>query len=165
MHTDNEYSPGSDAEVSAAYQSIATESVSTRLDTEVLRLATKEASPVWSLRHLYSLRRPIAFAATLVLSLGIVLQFDGLMENTVPDASSSEDVDSQGRPNQPMPAAVGGSDAMGPATDRYCGARQIETASLWWACILELDNEGQYEAAATERRLLRNTYPDFLPTK
>lgn len=195
MHKDNEQLPESDAEVSAAYETLARESVPTGLDTKVLRQARKETRPVWSLQYLYSIRRPVAFAATLVLSLGIVLQFNDLLLNVTPDTNGiviepgekstgtsdisaaidgsgerlqeqrkqGENVMSQGLLNKPMPSKVGGADAMGPETDRFCEGSQVATADLWWACILELDSQGRYEAAATERELHGNTYPDFLP--
>ena len=197
MHKDNEQLPESDAEVSAAYEAVARESVPAGLDTRVLQQSKKEAPPVWSMQYLYSVRRPVAFAATLVLSLGIVLQFSDLLLNVTPDTNGiviepgekstgtsdiseaidgsgerlqeqrkqGENVMSQGLLNKPMPSAVGGSDAMSPETDRFCESSQVATADLWWACILELDSLGRYEEAATERELLENTYPDFLPAK
>ena len=197
MYKDNEHSPESDAEVSAAYAALARESVPVGLDSKVLRQAKLAVQPVWSLQYLYSVRRPVAFAATLVLSLGIVLQFNDLLLNVTPDVNGvvmepgrtsaatsdiaaaidgsgerlqeqgkqGENVMSQGLLNKPMPPAVGGADAMGPKTDRFCESTQVATADLWWACILRLDSQGRLAASATERELLVNTYPDFLPAK
>lgn len=76
-----------------------------------------------------------------------------------------ENVISQGLLNKPMPLAVGGAEAMGPEVIRYCDIEQTAYAELWWACVVDLERNGRFDDAASERELLINTYPDFLPPK
>jgi hypothetical protein len=183
----NEHPSNTDPMVSAAYSAIATETAPARLDDIVLRSATEEARATGGFaRYFYTIRRPLAFAATLVLALSIVLQFDSLITGQTPlpsdgvaeygnaatsasdisaviDASAEhiqeqsqqgERVRSQGLLNQPMPE-----------TDRFCSSEQTVSPGLWWVCITELDKIGRYAAAAAERELLTNTYPDFSPAE
>jgi hypothetical protein len=77
----------------------------------------------------------------------------------------SENVISQGYLNKPMPLAVGGAEAMRPDDIRFCDVEQTASAELWWACIVDLDRNGRTGDSASERELLINTYPDFLPPK
>lgn len=80
MNQVNEHSSNIDPELSAGYREIANESAPARLDVAVLRQAAKEARPMSNLtNYLYSFRRPLAFAATLVLALSMVLQFDEVL--------------------------------------------------------------------------------------
>ena len=83
MNQPDEHSSNTDPEVSAGYRAIANEPAPARLDDAVLRQAAREARPMSNLaNYFYSVRRPLAFAATLVLALGIVLQFDELITDT-----------------------------------------------------------------------------------
>ena len=83
MNPNNEHSSNTDAKVSAAYREVATEIPPSRLDDIVLRHAAEETRQTRGITaYLYSFRRPLAFAATLVLALGIVLQFDSVMTGT-----------------------------------------------------------------------------------
>jgi hypothetical protein len=83
MKQENENSSATDPTVSAAYRAIATETPPSRLDDIVLRKATQETKSNGGIaRYLNPVRRPIAFAATLVLALGIVLQFDNVITGT-----------------------------------------------------------------------------------
>jgi hypothetical protein len=80
MNQPNEHSSNTDPEVSAGYRTIANESAPARLDDVVMRQAAKEARPMGNLaNYFFSIRRPLAFAATLVLALSIVLQFDEVL--------------------------------------------------------------------------------------
>ena len=80
MNQVNEHSSNIDPELSAGYREIANESAPARLDVAVLRQAAKEARPISNLtNYFYSFRRPLAFAATLVLALSMVLQFDEVL--------------------------------------------------------------------------------------
>jgi hypothetical protein len=76
-----------------------------------------------------------------------------------------ENVISQGYLNKPMPLAVGGAEAMHSDDIRFCDVEQTASAELWWACIVDLDRNGRADDSASERELLINTYPDFLPPK
>jgi hypothetical protein len=80
-------------------------------------------------------------------------------------SQQSENVISQGYLNKPMPLAVGGAEAMRPDDVRFCDVEQTASAELWWACIVDLDRNGRPDDAVSERELLINTYPDFLPPK
>jgi hypothetical protein len=77
----------------------------------------------------------------------------------------SENVISQRYLNRPMPLAVGGTEAMRPEDIRFCDVEQTASAELWWACIEDLDRNGRSDDSASERELLINTYPDFVPTR
>lgn len=198
MNQVNEHSSNIDPELSAGYREIANESAPARLDVAVLRQAAKEARPMSNLtNYFYSFRRPLAFAATLVLALSMVLQFDEVLTDksrdlmngvtevgesstgageisSVIDASvehiqeqvrQGENAVSQGLRNNPMPNAVGGSEAMGPDLVRFCDSAQTASAQLWWECIIDLDRNGRFDESESERQLLINTYPDFLPPK
>jgi hypothetical protein len=198
MNQVNEHSSNIDPELSAGYREIANESAPARLDVAVLRQAAKEARPMSNLtNYFYSFRRPLAFAATLVLALSMVLQFDELLTDkswdlmngvtevgesstgageisSVIDASvehieeqvrQGENAVSQGLRNNPMPNAVGGSEAMRPDIVRFCDSAQTASAQLWWECIFDLDRNGRFDESESERQLLINTYPDFLPPK
>ena len=198
MNQVNEHSSNIDPELSAGYREIANESAPARLDVAVLRQAAKEARPMSNLtNYFYSFRRPLAFAATLVLALSMVLQFDEVLTDksrdlmngvtevgesstgageisSVIDASvehieeqvrQGENAVSQGLRNNPMPNAVGGSEAMRPDIVRFCDSAQTASAQLWWECIFDLDRNGRFDESESERQLLINTYPDFLPPK
>ena len=89
MNQPNEHSSNTDPEVSASYRAIANESAPARLDDVVMRQAAKEARPMSNLaKYFYSIRRPLAFAATLVLALSIVLQFDEVLTDQSREAMS-----------------------------------------------------------------------------
>ena len=198
MNQVNEHSSNIDPELSAGYREIANESAPARLDVAVLRQAVKEARPMSNLtNYFYSFRRPLAFAATLVLALSMVLQFDEVLTDksrdlmngvtevgesstgageisSVIDASvehiqeqvrQGENAVSQGLRNNPMPNAVGGSEAMRPDLVRFCDSAQTASAQLWWECIIDLDRNGRFDESESERQLLINTYPDFLQPK
>lgn len=192
MNKDNEHHSTTDTEVAAAYRAIASETAPNRLDDIVLGQAAAEARPrTGTAAYFYSIRRPLAFAATLVLALSIVLQFDSLMTNTRPEATigpnggtisageiaalidasaqkfheqtqQDERIIAQSLLNNPIPETAGNT-----ATDarRYCDSGKIAAAETWWACITDLEQTRRYEAAAYEYRLLTNTYPDFLPAE
>ena len=83
MNKDKEYSSDTDPAVSAAYREIATETPPPRLDDIVLREAKEETKPGISFSNFFrSVRRPLAFAATLVLALSLVLQFENELTGT-----------------------------------------------------------------------------------
>ena len=99
MKQDNEHSSNTDPAVSAAYSAIATETAPPRLDEVVLREAAEETKQKNRLAtYLNSVRRPLAFAATLVLALSIVLQFENVITDTAQDSpngvSSPDDANS-----------------------------------------------------------------------
>ena len=80
MNQPDEHSSNADPEVSAGYRAIANESAPTRLDDVVLRQAAEEVRQMSKLANFfYSIRRPLAFAATLVLALSIALQFEEVL--------------------------------------------------------------------------------------
>jgi len=191
MNNTNKHEPETDPEVSAAYRAIANESAPTQLDAIVLQKAAAEARSVNGLAsYIYSIRRPLTLAVTMLLALSMTLQFNDVFMGTTPDemngvaergtgagdmsaamdASSrhileqkkqGEDIMSQGLLNNPMPSTIGGSEAMRPEIARYCDSAQTLSAELWWHCIEELDHSGRNAEAASERELLINTYPDF----
>jgi len=198
MNQDSEHSSNTDPAVSAAYRAIATETAPPRLDDIVLRKAAKETKQRNRLAtYLNSVRRPLAFAATLVLALSIVLQFEDEITGTTQDSTNgvmqsdeassglsqisavvdenaehiqeqmqqSERILTEGLLNQPAPESDGVTDAGIPDTARFCTGEQTASPEGWWACVTALESDGRYDAAAHERRLLTNTYPDFLPAE
>lgn len=192
MNNTSKHEPETDPEVSAAYRAIANESAPTQLDDIVLQKAAAEARSVNGLAsYIYSIRRPLTLAVTMLLALSMTLQFNDVFMGTTPDemngvaergtgagdmsavmdASSrhileqkkqGEDIMSQGLLNNPMPSTIGGSEAMRPEIARYCDSAQTLSADLWWGCIVALENDGRNAEAASERELLINTYPDFI---
>jgi hypothetical protein len=198
MNHDSEHSSNTDPAVSAAYRAIATETAPPRLDDIVLRKAAKETNERNRLAtFLSSVRRPLAFAATLVLALSIVLQFEEEIAGTTQDSTNgvmqsdeassglsqistvvdenaehiqeqmqqSERVMTEGLLNQPAPESDGVTGAGNPDTVRFCNSEQTASPERWWACVTDLESDGRYDAAAHERQLLTNTYPDFSPAE
>jgi hypothetical protein len=198
MNQDNVHSSNTDPAVSAAYRAIATETAPQQLDDMVLRKAAKETKQRNRLAtYLNSVRRPLAFAATLVLALSIVLQFEDVIMDTAQDSTNgvlqsdgtdsgpslisavvdenaehiqeqmqqSERVMTEGLLNQPASVSDGVTDTANPDTARFCNSEQTASPERWWACVTDLESDGRYDAAAHERQLLTNTYPDFLPAE
>lgn len=58
---------------------------------------------------------------------------------------------------QAAPAPGMASDA---AAERYCEESETSDPNAWFACILELEQQGLLEAAKLERNLLRESFPD-----
>lgn len=198
MNRDYEHLSNGDPAVSAAYRAFATEKPPQRLDNVVLRKAVEETQQKNRFAAYFdSLRRPLAFAATLVLALSIVLQFENVVTGTAQDPANgvsqpiettsgssqisavvdenaqhiqeqmqqSERIMTEGLLNQPMPGSSGVGNAGIPDTGRYCNSEQTASPKRWWACVTDLENDERYDAAAHERQLLTNTYPDFLPAE
>jgi len=192
MNPNNEHSSITDATVSAAYREIATEIPPSRLDDIVLRNAADETRQTRGIAgYLYSFRRPLAFAATLVLALGIVLQFDSVLTGTALNSSNGISGPGDASAGAGNTSAVVDANAKHiqeqmkqsernmtedllrqPTTDttklkpaRSCGKERRASAELWWACVTDLERNGRHDAAAHERELLTNTYPDFLPAE
>jgi hypothetical protein len=77
----------------------------------------------------------------------------------------SERVMAEGLLNQPASVSDGVTDTGNPDTARFCSSEQTASPERWWACVTDLESDGRYDAAAHERQLLTNTYPDFLPAE
>ncbi len=160
MNRDNEPSSDTHPAVSAAYRAIATETSPDRLDNIVLREAAAETKTGSRFaRYFRSARRPLAFAATLVLALSLVLQFEDELTRTA--------TYSTGGVSRPSDINTNSDDvsAERQGAVRSCNSTQTASAELWWACITDLESKGRYDDAKHERNLLTNTYPDFLPAE
>ena len=164
---DSEKLTNTDPDVSAAYRAIADEIVPPRLDDIVLQQAAWESRPLNKLaKYFYSVRRPLAFAATLVLSLGVALHFaDAVMGTKSDSANGVAEPAATNTTAGGISATVGGAEAMGPEAVRLCDETKTASAELWWNCIVDLEREGRAAASASERKLLVIAYPDFTPPK
>lgn len=158
MNHDPDLSTETDNDVSATYQAVAGESAPPHLDQRVLRQAAAAARSKWYEKYSFSFLRPITFAATLGLSLAIVLQINdtrldgapGALESVAPVAEETK-----------KPPLVAGAEVQRTKAARFCEAAQSESADKWWDCIVQLELDGRDDAAASERELFIRTFPDF----
>lgn len=78
---------------------------------------------------------------------------------TMPEAAERHDADMSSNQGLVMPAATTiGDDAAAPA----CDAELRTDPDRWFACISELELQGEYAAADRERDLFVEAFPDFL---
>jgi hypothetical protein len=201
--------------VSDAYRELARESTPEALDDRILAMAARESRSRYGLARAWV--RPVAWAATIALSLAFVLEmtkFADAPQQTPPprqdvseervrqDAEVMKAKQEQGlnrsiaeradAPTVALPASLdeaAGSSARAEAPERATAKasplRRTETlatpaiaapddvrepicdeaartgADSWFACILELREQGLHDAAAAELEALLQAFPDF----
>jgi hypothetical protein len=171
--------PDKDQErVSAAYRELAKESPPPALDRRILDAARRESRSRYGMVRGWM--RPVAWAATIGLSLAILLEFT-LFTDTPPapepqsasgappverarrDAdvmrAKEEDAIRQSIPQRAPAAARMQSREIGAPPS--CDDEARMAAESWFACIEALRGQGRDEAADAELAALREAFPDF----
>ena len=156
-----------------AYRSMGGDSVPRRLDDRVLGQAhaevEKDAWLLWFLPWL----RPAAFAATVGLSLAVLLEITEQPPVVPPSpvttefATAAEDASTRIRAiGEDAAARVQAGDpdtALYPSpeanAERFCDDEQSATPEGWRRCIEDLRDRGQHEEADAEMRRFREAYP------
>jgi hypothetical protein len=177
MNAEPDDSTLADARLRRAYRSLATERTPAELDRMVLAEAgraaptRRQALPAWA--------RPLAFAASALICVGVVLQWQ----------TAPEPVDRAAIPAEPAAAAVHQAAVesraqklgepqrakAGPAAEAFdeprtvtgaahvshCSAEDRQSPVDWMACIRALEARGRPEPATAERERLELAFPAF----
>jgi len=169
--------------VSAEYRALSTEQTPTALDEVVLEQARAAAKNSWSQIFPSLWFRPIAFTATLGLTLMLLLEL-----TTTPESQPIIDTDTNvGRlqPNVPISnehtsprfsqprknkkprfekvEAFSTSAITSYIAARSCTEEQMVDAPKWWQCITELKETGRNDEAKVELDFFKAVYPEFEP--
>jgi hypothetical protein len=166
-----------DARMRRAYRSLAMEQTPADVDAAVLAAARRarppraKAMPAWV--------RPLAFAASALLCVGLVLQWktapelvDGVDIPTEPAATAVHQAAMESRAQklgEPQRAKAGpAAEVFGeaqPVADEanasLCSAADRQSPVAWTACIRDLETRGSHAPATAERELLELAFPDF----
>jgi len=165
--------------VSAAYRDLPQASSPPALDRRVLAAARRESRPRYSVVRAWI--RPLAWAATVGLSLAILLEFT--LFNAAPpspepqpasgappaeqagrdaDVMRAKEEDAVVRPSMPRRApAAARLESREAAARPPCDYEARRTAESWYACVEALRDEGRDEDAVAELAALREAFPDF----
>ncbi len=169
-----------------SYRSISAERAPPHLDNRVLKLAADEARKDARFRWFIPWLRPAAFAATVGLSLAVLLEINNEPASTngviadetevapsarVLDDFASAAADSSSRIREIGATAAereldGESDANlyvrpeSRETPPFCDDEQSATPDAWQRCIERLRAEGRTREADSELARYRNAYPD-----
>ncbi|MEJ2297650.1 MAG: hypothetical protein P8X94_03925 [Woeseiaceae bacterium] len=163
--------------VSAAYRDLAKESTPPALDRRILDVASREGRSRYGIVRTWM--RPVAWAATIGLSLAILLEITVFSDappsheqQTAPGAPPAErarrdadvmrakeaDAMRQSAPQRASAAAPdSGREVAAPAA---CDPEARMTAESWLACIEALRDQERDEEAAAELAALRDAFPD-----
>jgi hypothetical protein len=176
MNPEPDDSTLADARLRRIYQSLATERTPAELDRAVLAEARRAppsqriALPGWA--------RPLAFAASALLCVGLVLQWQTAPEPVdraaipaepaaaVHQAAIESRAQKLGEPQRTKagPAAEAFGKPRGitdEATASHCSAEDRQSPVDWMACIRALETHGRPEPATAERELLELAFPAF----
>ena len=166
--------------VSAGYRDLARERTPEGLDDMILRKARDAARPKYGRLRLWV--RPLAWAATVAISLAIVLQVTQVPDPGRLDADVATDADAfvpasvealreaedmaRMRSGSVDEAALSvASEAAAPleqkAEPRYCDDDARATAESWAECIEQLEADGKAVEARAERLVFARTHPDY----
>jgi hypothetical protein len=167
----------SDARVRRAYRSLATERTPAEVDAAVLAEARRARPPRANV--LPGWARPLAFAASALLCVGLVLQWQTAPEPvdavTIPaepaaaavhQAAIESRAQKLGEPQRAKagPAAEVFDEAL-PSADEAnaprCSAEDRRSPVAWMACIRDLETRGRRAPGTTERELLELAFPAF----
>lgn len=154
---------GNDARVTDAYRQLANERTPPHLDDKVLRMAAREGRTRYSLLRAWM--RPAAWAATIGLSLAIMLEltlFSGLQQDIAeaPTASAGELAPrnvSIVREAEELARVQSGPDQ----PEAGCTARERETPDTWQECIERLRQLGFADLADAEYAAFGEAHPDY----
>ena len=196
MNNEFDNTPGArdDRSIRDGYRSVATESTPPELDRRVLEQARDAARPTGMRAFFGSWQRPLAFAATVGLSLAILLEINEESMRNLPatDAATTSPVeehaagatgtvevdpfaaeaDAAARRMQDLEAAAGtalqrSADEERFATDdaAVCDTEVTGDPDLWWRCIDALFEAERTAAAEAELVRLLAAFPDFSPPR
>lgn len=170
-----------DPRVAQAYRDLATERTPAALDDKVLAMAAATARSRYGRARGWL--RPVAWAATIGLSLAFVLEMARVTDEPAPPAGVASDsvaneVAGEGRsklreaeerapmrsgekrePAAPARAAAFAAQRLPP---RACDDTQRASAEAWYACAASLRDNGLIDAADLELDALREAFPDFV---
>lgn len=184
--TESRQQPHSDPLVTEHYRQIANETTPAGVDRAVLDRAVVAARPRYARLRMWS--RPVGWAATIALSVAIVLQLTRAPETPVPTADPGREARSEVRPSaadelvplesrmlreaeelarmqsgpQQRPTstpAPGTAPIDGENEPVYCDAAARSTRSAWLQCIERLESDGLIAEAAAERRAFELAFP------
>lgn len=168
-----------DSRVSQAYRDLATERTTPGQDQEILAMAARNTRTRYGLARAWI--RPVAWAATIGLSLAFVLEMSRYTNEsepaaTVEDVAVSEDLEADNitllqeaeeltrvRAGPARPAAAVANKAIADKKEQadICDADARSSAEAWYQCIVALREEGRAEAASLELEALLAEYPEF----
>ena len=187
--TDNR--PASDIDderVSQAYHALAVEESPASVDRQILDAARMTNTGPGSGRRFERWLRPVTVAATIGLSLAVILEFSETTEGPVYGVTPTEEsaalpsnvfeeagnqaaaeierlgtgMSSSSSTSVQEPSQVSGprvDESTRLPDDAGCEADQRATPSLWWACIEDLEQRGLTSVAEQELQALLRTYP------
>jgi hypothetical protein len=168
--------------VSAAYRDLATETTPERLDRRILERAARESRSRYGAVRAWI--RPLAWAATIFLSLAFLLELTWFADAppVVAPVAPAAPVDERARRDADVMRAKE-EDAVRLATPRqaevstlvegavpdaasaeqapFCDDAARASGASWYACIEGLRETGFEDAAETELKALLETFPDF----
>ena len=167
-----------DPRVSEAYHDLATERTPPELDRNVLLMAAAGTRSRYGLARAWV--RPVAWAATIGLSLAFVLEMSQLRDVATPQVDAATAKDELRRLQKPAkrtdaplakqmsspPAAaepVAGTAAFAEKKEyvEHCDEDARMAIDSWYECILELRDRELAEAADRELEALLMEFPDF----
>ena len=185
--TESRQEPHADPLVTEHYGRIADETTPARIDRAILDRANGGVRPKYARLRMWS--RPLGWAATIALSVAIVLQLTRAPEPPVPmldpnRESGSADMPSAAYELVPIESRIleeaeelarmqsgpqqRPESALAPATaginsetgPAFCDAEARSTRSAWRECIEQLESKGLTAEAAVERRAFELAFPD-----
>ena len=170
-----------DPQVSAHYERLADEKTPANLDRAVLREAARAVRADNRMGSFGAWFRPVAFMATIGLSLAIILDLsdtsifgppdDMSLESTphVPVKAPAEPATEAAGKNRPQMTPIEimrkkksvSAQSLTMDAPAVCSDEQKSTVEQWWKCIEALRQSGLAAAADRELENLRESFPDF----
>jgi hypothetical protein len=174
-----------DVRVTETYRDVAVERTPEALDRAILDKASRQARSSRASPWRFAGYRPVALAATIGLSLALVLELSRMTALDIPaldDApavpanifeaageQTAAEIDrlrtgmTPPAPPAPMeaPAVVTDTEPTLLPAEAQCSEDDRATPSQWWACIEDLEQRGLTASAERELRALLQTYPTF----
>ncbi|HNP34479.1 MAG TPA: hypothetical protein PKK10_01390 [Woeseiaceae bacterium] len=174
--------PVEDARVRAVYRSVATEEVPATLNENILQKARAAARPsdARSLRWF----RPLAWAASLVLCVAVVIDTSKIADTAgdraaalkvtdapiLHDAATMADLRRDPGRDGVTPAALPANPPLESNThdsataDSFsCSPVEQATPLAWYTCVQRLELRGMMQLAEEQKQALQQAFPDFEP--
>lgn len=156
-----------DALVSQSYREVTDQCAPEHLNRAILKKAANAARPRYL--RLITWTRPMAWAATIVLSVALVLEVtqepldDQVAPAAVVSAGEFKPKDSGMLERAEKMAAIqnGNNQEVDKVTPASCSDEAIAAPATWLECIEDLEKAGLIEAARQQRQQLMSTFPDF----
>ena len=171
--------------VTETYRDVAVERTPEALDRAILDTAGRQTRSAKSSPWRFAGYRPVALAATIGLSLALVLELSrmtGLETPPLDDVpavpadifeaageQTAAEIDRLGTRMSPSappasmkaPAVVTDTEPTLLPAEAQCSEDDRATPSQWWACIEDLEQRGMTASAERELRALLQAYPTF----